>query len=207
MSLFAGKSASCATVPSVVGILEVALFVAASTRRAPHSDRLRRCTPCRPARWPGRHGAVARGRHVGARQPRPPAFSGFSEIPPGSRSSAISVAVGLVGFPAVVLAWQWLRARVAPTRLEATGPASTALNMLVLAALLLTPWYAPPLSFTTVSALVFYGASMLLADGPDSRRPHPIRGEATEAVRLGTENGWVGTVGVVRSGARCSNGA
>ncbi len=75
----------------------------------------------------------------------------------------LSVAVGLVGFPAVVLAWQWLRAHIAPTRLEATGPGSTALNMLVLAALLLTPWYAPPLAFTSVAALVFYGASMLLA--------------------------------------------
>ena len=75
----------------------------------------------------------------------------------------ISVVVGLVGFPAVVLALQWLRARVAPTRLEATGPGSTALNMFVLAALLLTPWYAPPLAFTSVAALVFYGASMLLA--------------------------------------------
>jgi hypothetical protein len=75
----------------------------------------------------------------------------------------LSVAVGLVGFPAVVLAWQWLRARIVPTRLEATGPGSTALNMLVLAALLLTPWYAPVLSFTSVAALVFYGASMLLA--------------------------------------------
>jgi len=75
----------------------------------------------------------------------------------------ISVAVGLVGFPAVVLAWQWIRARVAPTRLEATGPGSTALNMLVLAALLLTLWYTPPFSFTSVAALVFYGASMLLA--------------------------------------------
>jgi hypothetical protein len=75
----------------------------------------------------------------------------------------VSVAVGLVGFPAVVLAWQWLRARIVPTRLQATGPGSTALNMLVLAALLLTPWYLPPLSFTSVAALVFYGASMLLA--------------------------------------------
>ena len=75
----------------------------------------------------------------------------------------LSVAVGLVGFPVVVLAWQWLRARSVPTRLQATGPGGTALNMLVLAALLLTPWYAPPLSFTRVAALVFYGASMLLA--------------------------------------------
>jgi hypothetical protein len=74
-----------------------------------------------------------------------------------------SVFVGLVGFPAVVLAWQWIRARVVPTRLDATGPGSTALNMLVLAALLLTPWYARPRAFTSVAALVFYGASMLLA--------------------------------------------
>ena len=75
----------------------------------------------------------------------------------------LSVAVGLVGFPAIVLASQWLRARVVPTSLQATGPGSTALNILVLAALLLTPWYAPPLSFTSVAALVFHGASMLLA--------------------------------------------
>ncbi len=75
----------------------------------------------------------------------------------------ISVTVGLVGFPAAVLALQWLRARVAPNRLQATGPGSTALNTLVLAALLLTPWYAPPLALTSVAALVFDGASMLLA--------------------------------------------
>jgi hypothetical protein len=76
---------------------------------------------------------------------------------------ALSVAIGLVGFPAVVLAWQWFRARIAPTRLQATGPVSSALNMLVLLALLLTPLYARPLSFTSNSAFVFYGASMLLA--------------------------------------------
>ncbi len=75
----------------------------------------------------------------------------------------LSVAIGLVGFPAVVLAWQWLRARIAPTRLQATGPVSTTLNILVLLALLLTPLYARPLSFTSDAALVFYGASMLLA--------------------------------------------
>jgi hypothetical protein len=33
----------------------------------------------------------------------------------------------------------------------------------VFAALYATPWYAPPLSFTSDAALVFYGASMLLA--------------------------------------------
>ncbi len=75
----------------------------------------------------------------------------------------MSVAVGLIAFPAVLLAWQWLRARRAPAPLQATGPLSTALNMLVLAALLLTPLYARPLAFTTNAALVFYGGSMLLA--------------------------------------------
>ena len=34
----------------------------------------------------------------------------------------LSVAVGVVAFPAVLLAWQWLRARSAKTRYEATGP-------------------------------------------------------------------------------------
>lgn len=77
--------------------------------------------------------------------------------------SPLSVALGLVALPAVLLAWQWLRSRRAPTRLQATGPLATTLNMLVFFALLLTPLYAPPLSFTSDAAAVFYGASMLIA--------------------------------------------
>ena len=77
--------------------------------------------------------------------------------------SPLSLALGLVALPAVLLAWQLLRARREPTRLQATGPLATTLNMLILFALVLTPWYAPPLSFTSGAALVFYGASMLLA--------------------------------------------
>jgi hypothetical protein len=77
--------------------------------------------------------------------------------------SPLSLALGLVALPAVLLAWQWLRSRRAPARLQATGPLATALNMLVFFALALTPWYAPPLSFTSGAALIFYGASMLLA--------------------------------------------
>src|SRR5216683_3845024 len=46
---------------------------------------------------------------------------------------------------------------------QATGPLRTAINMGVFFALVLTPWYAPRLSFTSDAALVFYGASMLLA--------------------------------------------
>jgi hypothetical protein len=73
------------------------------------------------------------------------------------------VALGLIAFPAAVLALQWLRTQINPTRLEATGPVSTTINIVVLIALVLTPVYAPPLSFTSNAALVFYGASMLLA--------------------------------------------
>jgi hypothetical protein len=75
----------------------------------------------------------------------------------------LSVLVGVLAFPAVLLGWQWLRARNAPSRLIGTGPLATALNMLVFLALVLTPVYASPLSFTSDAALVFYGGSMLLA--------------------------------------------
>lgn len=74
-----------------------------------------------------------------------------------------SVAFGLAAMPAAVLAWQWLRARRVSARLEATRPWHAAVNMALLAALYLTPWYARPLAFTADAALYFYGASMLLA--------------------------------------------
>ncbi len=65
-------------------------------------------------------------------------------------------ALGLLGFPAVLLTGQWLRARRTPTRLRATGPAAHVLNLLVPVALYLT-------EATSDAALVFYSASMLLA--------------------------------------------
>jgi hypothetical protein len=79
--------------------------------------------------------------------------------------NVLSLCVGLVGIPAVVLTWQWLRARRMPARLEATRPWDFALNMAVVAALYFTPWYARPLAFTSDATLYFYGASMLLAAG------------------------------------------
>jgi len=75
----------------------------------------------------------------------------------------LSVAVGLVAFPVVLLAWQWPRSRRSSSRLQATGPVGTAINIIVFLALVLTPRYVPPLAFTSAAALVFYGASMLLA--------------------------------------------
>jgi len=76
---------------------------------------------------------------------------------------APGVVLGLIGFPAVLLVSQWLRARRDSSRFEATGPVGTAINMVVFLALFLTPWYAKAFSFTSDAALLFYGASMLLA--------------------------------------------
>ena len=75
----------------------------------------------------------------------------------------LSVGVGVVVFPALLLALQWIRVRTAKTRFDATGPLATTINIGVFIALALTPLYAPPLSFSSNAAFVFYGASMLLA--------------------------------------------
>jgi hypothetical protein len=64
--------------------------------------------------------------------------------------------LGLVGFPALVLVGQWLRARCTPTPLRATGPVAHALNVAVFLVLYL-------LEPTSDAALLFYGASMWLA--------------------------------------------
>lgn len=71
--------------------------------------------------------------------------------------------LGLLGFPAVLLAWQWLRARRNPRRFQATGPLGFAINIGVVLVLILTPWYLPELAVTSNAAQLFYGASMLVA--------------------------------------------
>jgi hypothetical protein len=74
-----------------------------------------------------------------------------------------SLVLGLVGFPSVVLASQWLRARRDPSRFQATGPLGMTLNMGIVAVLFFGPWYVRPVWFVSDAVLVFYGASMLLA--------------------------------------------
>lgn len=83
------------------------------------------------------------------------------EVARGFRPAAWLLA--LAGFPAVLLAVQWLRAGRGRPSLRATGPVGHAVNVAVFAALYATPWYAPPLSFTSDAVLIFYGVSMLLA--------------------------------------------
>ena len=67
-------------------------------------------------------------------------------------------ALGLIGFPAILLAAQWVRARRGRGPARATGPAGHAANADVFLALYLTPQYAPALSVTSDAALIFYGA-------------------------------------------------
>jgi hypothetical protein len=74
-----------------------------------------------------------------------------------------SLVLGLIGFPSVVLASHWLRARRNPTRFDATGPLGMALNTAIIAVLFFGPWYVRPIWFVSDAVLVFYGASMLLA--------------------------------------------
>ena len=61
-----------------------------------------------------------------------------------------------MGFPALLVAGQWLRARRTPTPLRATGPVAHALNVALFVVLYL-------LEPTSDAALLFYGASMWLA--------------------------------------------
>lgn len=71
--------------------------------------------------------------------------------------------LGLVGYPTLLLVWQWIRTRRHPTPISATGPVGFALNLAGFLALYLTPIYLPVLAVTSDSALIFYGTSMLLA--------------------------------------------
>ena len=71
--------------------------------------------------------------------------------------------LGLLVFPAMVLAWQWWRARRNETRVVANVPLEHAVTVVVFFGLYLTTWYAPALSALSDSALLFYGGSMLVA--------------------------------------------
>ena len=74
-----------------------------------------------------------------------------------------SVILGAAVFPAAVLAWHWWYVRGHPAPLRATGAMATTINMVVLVALFLIPFYAPRFYYLGTAAAVFYGASMLLA--------------------------------------------
>src|SRR5712692_10262926 len=51
----------------------------------------------------------------------------------------LAVGIGVVAFPALLLAWQWIRARADKTRFEANGPLATTINIAEFIGLVLTP--------------------------------------------------------------------
>ncbi|MGH3863795.1 hypothetical protein [Actinokineospora sp.] len=71
--------------------------------------------------------------------------------------------LALLAFPGVLMVAQALRARRGVSPLRATGPVGFAVNVVVFLAVYLTPYYASALAATSDAALIFYGASMLLA--------------------------------------------
>ena len=71
--------------------------------------------------------------------------------------------LGLLVLPGVMLAWQAARARRTPKPVRATGPVWHALTVAAFGVLYGTNWYAPDLAVLSDAALIFFGASMLLA--------------------------------------------
>lgn len=74
----------------------------------------------------------------------------------------VALILGIVVFPAVLLAWQWIRLRRDPSRLDATGPVATGVNIVAFGVLIAIS-FIPQISYIGFAAFVFYGASMLLA--------------------------------------------
>jgi hypothetical protein len=62
---------------------------------------------------------------------RGPGRGSFSGPCSWAALSKATWALGLLGFPAMLLAWQWLRARRTSARPEVTGPLGHALNLAV----------------------------------------------------------------------------
>lgn len=74
-----------------------------------------------------------------------------------------SWALGLIGLPALVLAWHWWRIRRNSARFQYISPLSIALGVVLPLALYFTWWYAPAFSVTSDAVLLFVGGSMVLA--------------------------------------------
>jgi hypothetical protein len=74
-----------------------------------------------------------------------------------------SWALGLLGFPAVLLAWPWLRARRTPTGWRRPARVGHARNLAVFLAPVPDLLVCAALEVTCDAVFVFYGGSMLLA--------------------------------------------
>ena len=87
----------------------------------------------------------------------------YGQLMTAGHLSPITWALGLIGFPALVLAWHFWRIRGNRAPFSNTSPASFVLSMALPLALYLTGWYVPSLWFTSDAVLIFVGSSLLLA--------------------------------------------
>ena len=74
-----------------------------------------------------------------------------------------SWALGLLGFPALVLGWHSRRIRRHPAPFHDASLLSIILSVALPLALYLTWWYAPAVSVTSDATLLFVGGSLVLA--------------------------------------------
>ena len=72
-------------------------------------------------------------------------------------------ALGLIGFPALVLAWHCWRIHRNPARFSVSNALSFVLSLALPVALYFTGWFVSPLWFTSDATLIFVGSSLLLA--------------------------------------------
>jgi hypothetical protein len=79
------------------------------------------------------------------------------------RPAPITWALGLIGFPALVLAWHVWRIHRNPARFLDASPLSFILSLALPLTVYLTGLYVPALWFTSDATLIFVGGSLLLA--------------------------------------------
>lgn len=72
-------------------------------------------------------------------------------------------ALGLIGFPALTLAWHWRRIRRNSAPFHEASPLSFVLSLALPLAVYFTWWYAPAVSVTSDATLLFVGGSLVLA--------------------------------------------
>lgn len=71
--------------------------------------------------------------------------------------------LGAAVFPAVLVVWQKIRTTIDPEPIMQVGPLAHVVTAISFLMLYSTPSYAPALSVTSGAALIFFGASMLIA--------------------------------------------
>jgi hypothetical protein len=87
----------------------------------------------------------------------------YGQLSSSGHLTPITWALGLLGFPALVLAWHFWRIHRNPARFSDAGALSFVLSLALPIALYLTGWLVPPLWFTSDTTLIFVGSSLLLA--------------------------------------------